>query len=183
MQCVAAEAVNMKTLQWTMGAALACAALLGCEKSSETQKREADRAVAEADKKQAEATNEADKTTREAKEKADKERGDLHESVVREKSDYHAKIQRAIGDVEKDLSDHKIDVTQIHRGDRAKDRTMYGAMPAKDFDAVEVLIIRRDRLMDYGDKIDSALDNDWPTLKRAIDKELETKGMLKPGRT
>lgn len=173
----------MRTLQWTVGAALACASLLGCEKSSETQKREAERAAAEADKKQAQAANEADKTTREAREKANEERGDLHTIVMREKSDYHAKIQGAVSELEKELSDRKIDVTQIHRGDRTKDRTMYGALPAKDFDAVESAIIRRDRLMDYGDKIDSTLDNDWPSLKRTIDAELETKGQLKPGRT
>lgn len=173
----------MRTPQWTLGAALACVALLGCEKSSETQKREAERSAAEADKRQAEATNEADKKTRAAEEKSDKERGELHETVTREKADYHAKIQRAIGDLEKTLSDHKIDVTQIQRGDRTKDRTMYGAMPAKDFDEVEATIIRRDRLMDYRDKIDPTLDNDWPALKRTIDTELETKGRLKPGRT
>ena len=173
----------MKTLQWTLGAALACAALLGCEKSSETQKREAERSAAEADKRQAEATNEANKKTREAQEKVESERGDLHETVMREKSDYRTKIQRAIGDLEKDLADRKIDVTQIHRGDRTMDRTMYGAMPAKDFDAVEATIIRRDRLLDYGDTIDKTLDNDWPALKRTLDNELETKGRVKPGRT
>jgi ribosomal protein S17 len=174
----------MRTVhQWTVGVALACTTLLGCEKSSEQQQREATRAAAEADKKQAQATNEADKKMREARGEVDKERGDLHETVTREKADYHAKIQKTIGDLEKDLSAHKIDVTQIHRGDRTKDRTMYGSMPAKDFDTVEATIIRRDRLLDYNDKIDATLDNDWPALKRTIDAELGAKGMLKPGRT
>lgn len=178
----------MKTLQWAVGAALACAVLLGCEKSSETQKREAERSAVEADnkKKQAEATNETDKKAREAREaqeKADKKRGDLHATVVREKADYHAKLQRAIGDLEQGLSDLKIDVTQIRRGDRTKDQTMYGALSAKELDAVEALLIRRDRLMDHRDKIDATLDSDWPAFKRDIDNELETKGMVRPGRT
>lgn len=174
----------MKTRQWTLGAALACAALIGCEKSSETQQREADRAAAEADKLKAEGASEADsKELREAQEKADKERGELHDRVVREKSDYHARIQRAIADVETDLADHKVDVTQIRRGDRSKDQKTYGAVPAKDFDAVEALLIRRDRLLDHADKIDSTLDNDWPALKRDIESELEAKGRVKPGRT
>ena len=172
----------MRTLQWTLCATLACTALLGCEKSSETQKREAEQAAAQADKKQAEAANEANKKSREAKENADKERGDLHETVVREKADYHTKIQRVVGDLDKDLSDRKIDVTQIHRGDRTKDRTMYGTMPAKDFDAVEAMLIRRDRLLDFKDRIDSTMDNDWPALKRTIDNELQTKAFVRPGR-
>jgi hypothetical protein len=166
-----------------VSAALVCTALLGCEKSSETQKAEAERAAAEANKKQAEATNEAAQKTREAQEKVEKERGDLHETVVREKSDYHAKIQHALTDIDKSLADRKIDVTQIHRGDRTMDRTMYGSLPAKDFDAVEATLIRRDRLLDYNDKIDKTMDSDWPSLKRTIDAELETKGMVKPGRT
>lgn len=173
----------MKTRQWGLGATLALATLVGCEKSSETQKREAERAAAEADERKAQASNEADRTARAAKEKLDEERGDLHTAVVREKSEYHAKIQRAVGDLEKDLADHKIDVSQVHRGDRTKDRTMYGSLPAKDFDTIEATLIRRDRLLDYADKIDPTMDNDWPALKRAIDNELETRARMKPGRT
>lgn len=161
----------MKPLQWMMSIGVACTTLAACQKSSEMEKREAERAAAEADKKQAEAKNETDK-----------KRGDLHEAVVKEKADYHSKIQRAVADLEKDLADHKIDVTQIHRGDRTKDRTMYGAVPAKDFDAIESMLIRRDRLLDYNDKIDATNDNDWPAQKQAIDRELDTKGRLRPGR-
>lgn len=176
----------MRSLRWTMGIGIACAALLACEKSSEQQKREADKAVAEAQEKASQATSEAEQKTRDAREKADREREELHATVLREKSDYRAKIRDAIGRIEKDLTDEKVDLGALPRGDRSKDKALLGKEHAKTFEKIESQLARRDRLMDDSDKIDSTIEHDWSALKDRIDRDLEGKEAepaRKPGRT
>jgi len=174
----------MRTLQWALSAGLACAALIGCEKSSETQRKEADQASLEADKKKVEATNEADQQTREAREKVDRERDDLHATVMREKADYRTKVHDALGKLDKDLTDLKIDATQVKRGDRSGDRKLFVNRSQADFDKIERILIRRDGLMEVSNQIDRAIDHDWPALKQRIDRELEDKDKpVKPGKT
>jgi hypothetical protein len=175
----------MKRLRWTLSIGLACAALAGCEKSSETQKREADKSAAEADKKQAQALSEADQKMREAREKAESDQSDLHAAVVREKADYRAKIHTALDKIDNDLADLKLDPKKVQRGDRSKDVTLYGARPKDEYEKLESTLLRRDRLMDDADAIDKTIDHDWPSFKERIDRDLEgkEKPLVKPGRT
>lgn len=175
----------MNRLQLALGAGIACVALAGCQKSSESQKREADKAVAEADKKQAQAVSEADQKTREARETAEIGQSDLHATVVREKADYRAKIHTALDKIDTDLSDLKLDPKKVQRGNRTKDVTLYGARPTSEYHKLESILLRRDKLMDDADEIDRTIDHDWPSFKARIDRDLEgkEKPLLKPGRT
>jgi len=174
----------MRTVSWAMSALVVCASLVGCDRSSESQKREADKATAEADKKQAEVTSDTDKNAREAKENADRERNDFHATVMREKVEYRAKLHDALDRMDKDLVDHKVDVKQIKRGDRGKDSTLLAGIPAKDQSAMQTILVHRDRLMDLTDEIDKTMDTDWPNFKSRVDRELKDRDKpLKPGRT
>jgi len=174
----------MRTASWAISALILGASLLGCEKSSETQKQESDKATSEADKKQTQATTEADKNAREAREKADRERDDLHATVIREKVEYRAKLHEALDRMDKDLADQKVDVKNVKRGDRSQDAKLFGGRPAKDYSSIEAILVRRDRLMDLTDEIDKAIDHDWPSLKERVDLELKDRAKpLKPGRT
>ena len=178
--------MRLRSLRWMLGIGLACAALMGCEKSAEQQMREAEKASAEADKKTAQAANEANQQSREARDKAERELGDVHAAVIREKSDYRSKLHDALDEVDKDLADKQVDVKQLKRGDRSNDQLLYGKdRSVKDYDALEGLILRRDRLMNLNDQIDSTIDHDWPSYKARLDRELESKDkpVQKPGRT
>jgi len=173
----------MRTLRWATSAVLVGASLVGCEKSSETQKSEADKAAVEAEKKQTQAASEADKSAREARETVDRERADLHATVAREKVEYRAKLHDALGRMDKDLTDQKVDVKQLGRGDRSKDATLLGHRSAKDSAAIGAILVRRDRLMDLTDEIDKTIDHDWADFKQRVDRELkEGDKARKPGR-
>ena len=176
----------MRTGAWAIGALIVCSSLVGGEKSSETQKREADKASTEADKKQTQVTTEADKSAREGREKADRERDDLHATVVREKVEYRAKLHDALGRVEKDLADHKVDVKHAKRADRSKHKTLIGNRPEAERTIIETMLVRRDRLMEMTDAIDKTIDHDWPNFKERVDHELKDNDHEKagkPGRT
>jgi hypothetical protein len=167
-----------------LSALVVCGSLVGCERSSESEKREADKAAAEAEKKQTQVVNEADQNAREAREKVERERGDLHAAVLREKVEYRSKLHDALDRIDKDLAERKIDVKQIKRGDRSKDATMLGTRPAKDQTDIQALLNQRDRVMDLTDEIDKTSDQDWPNAKQRIDRELKDQPKPgKPGRT
>jgi maltose-binding protein MalE len=170
----------MRTASWAMAAVLAIAPLVGCEKSSETMKGQSEKANTEAEKKTTQAASQADQTAREAREKAERERNDLHATVMREKVDYRAKLHEAIDQNEKQLADQKVDVKQVKRGDRSKDAALLGTRPAPEAAQIKITIERRDRLMDLTDEIDKTQDQDWPALKRRIEREL--KDLVKPFR-
>jgi hypothetical protein len=167
-----------------LGVALVSVSLGGCEKSSDTHKREAEKAAAEANTKQAEATREAEQKAREARTKADNERSEFHAAVARERVEYRAKIHDALDGVDQKLRDYKVDLKTIRRGDRSKDISLYGTRPTGEFNDLEKVLVRRDRLMDDDDQIDRVLDSDWPEFKKDIDRELapEKPPTTTPGR-
>jgi hypothetical protein len=166
----------MRTVSWAMSALLVCASLVGCEKSAEKQRNEAEKAAAEVEKKPGPVGTEA-------RDKADRERDELHATVVREKVEYRAKLHEALDRIDKDLTDQKVDVKQVKRGDRSKDATLLGSRPAKEQGVIQAQLLRRDRLMDLTDGIDKTIDHDWPEFKERVDRELKEgdKG-AKPGR-
>lgn len=163
----------MRTVSWALSALLVSAAVAGCEKSAETQKAEAERAAMEAEKKTTEAAKEAEQKAREARESVDKDRSELHATVMREKVDYRSKLNDALDRIDKDLMDHKVDVKQVKRGDRSKDASLLGNRPAKESAAIQASLTQRDRVMDLTDEIDKTNDQDWPSLKQRIDRELQ----------
>jgi hypothetical protein len=136
------------------------AALLahGCSKTSEHERREAERATSEAEQRASEtsltsATLEGADDAREAEDAALRERADMMAAVRREQLAYRATIREALDALDADLSaEEGRDVGGRHGDPR---------------------VARREALKEDLLALDASTGQDWATLKARIDRHLD----------
>jgi hypothetical protein len=125
-----------------------------CKKSSETERREAERA-----------TRHADEKTREADQTAAEKQNEYLASVRREQIDLRGRVQSEIDDVDKKLLDLKVDVT--------KDASI--DTHSKDYNKIQELLQKRRRLEGDMQRIDRSDDRTWEQTKTEIEHDLSAK--------
>jgi len=157
----------MKHSLW-LAVALSAVTAVGCSKSADTERREAEKAAAQADQKAMEAESEAAKKVRAADQKATEETMDFLTAVTREKGEMTGKIQDQLEKIEKRLGELKVDVKET----AMKDGKYVYDHQSKDVAEIERLLARRANLRADFDAIKTTIPHDWPALKAKIDRDL-----------
>lgn len=128
-------------------------ATVGCQKSAETERKEAAEAAERAQEKSAKAHNEA----------VD-ERNDYLAAVRREQIDFRERIHDELDDIDRRLTDYRVDIGRdgIVRYDEKR----------ADAAKVKELVDRRVLLRTDLDALESSTDKDWETVKAKLDADL-----------
>lgn len=166
--------MNTKTQLLLMTIMSTSLVFVGCNKSAEQERREAEKAASEAAKETGKATAEADKKVGEARQKVAGENSEFLAAVNREQTEYRAKITDKIHDAEKRLAELKVDMS--------KDGSVTYDTTSKSAGDIQRTLKWRDALKQDLDAIGRTQPPDWPTLKARIDRDLSEEG-TKPPRT
>jgi hypothetical protein len=150
-------------------AVLALGALaFGCRKSAESERDEAARAAAEAEKTAMEESRKsADKTNRKTLE-AMEEHNDFLAAVRREQLDLRGRVQDAIDDIDKKLLEYKVE--------HSKNGEFVIPSDTKDRGKIDELLRKRAALKADADAIENASPEEWDQLKVRVDKNLGSFG-------
>jgi hypothetical protein len=152
-----AHLFGMKTTKLILGVALigiaAPITTIGCKKSVETERKES-----------AEATEEAREKFAKAHEKAVDERNDYLAAIRREQIDYRERIHDELDDIDRKLTDLRVDIGRdgiVRYDDKRTDATK-----------VKELVDRRVLLRTDADVLDSSTEKDWETVKAKLEADL-----------
>jgi hypothetical protein len=137
---------------------------MACQKSSERERRETERAIADATKAAAQADEEAAKKTQTAERKVAAQATEFLAVVNREKADSTYKLHVALDSVDKRLGELDADVKS--------DGKVAFDSGSKHADEIQRLITRRDALRADLDGIETAAPHEWPALKARIDRDI-----------
>ncbi len=156
------HSMNKKMIVLALGAvATVCTA--ACNKSSDTERKEADKAEVRAEEK-----------TTEVRKEAAQERNEYLTTVRREQLDLRGRLQGEIDDIDKKLLDLKVDMR--------KDGGALFDSKSKDAKRIQELIARRERLVADANLVDRADERGWDETKATVEKDLKDKSVL-PGKT
>jgi hypothetical protein len=146
-----------RSVRHTLVAVAAALSAHGCSKTTEQERREAERATSEAEQRASEtsltsATLEGADEAREAEDDALRERADMMAAVRREQLTYRATIREALDALDADLSAEEGGGV----GGRGDPR-----------------VARREALKEDLLALDASTGQDWATLKARIDRHLD----------
>lgn len=153
-------------LTWAMLGMFAVVSIgAGCEKSSERERRETERAIAEASKATTKADEQATKKTQRAEQRVAQQATEFLAAVSREKADATYDLHVALDKVDKQLAELDVEVKQ--------DGTVSYDRGSKKAPEIERLVNRRDALRADLDLLETAAPHEWPALKSRIRRDID----------
>lgn len=152
--------MNRKSFAVGILAALAPLAAIACDKTGTEAQQKADKAVAEANKEQAQAQNEATTRITNAQVEADKKIAEAEKSFATTRENYRHDVQSKLDDLDKKIVDME-----------AKAKTATGKKKAELDANLPTIRARRDAFVRnfQGISADTALT--WDATKARLDKE------------
>lgn len=139
-------------------------ASVGCQKSAERERAEADKAAAEAEKTAIEEHRKAAERTNKKTLEAMEEENDFLAAVRREQLDLRGRVQEEIDSIDRKLMNYRVE--------HSRDGELVIPEDAKDRPKIDALISRRAVLEEDADAIDDSSPDDWERVKRKVENDL-----------